>query len=94
MAIPLLGRLSIKEWPLIIISITLAWLEYLISTISSLLPTTVIQLFDLVIKTVYEFTSEPIKLMGYETEGKIKYTRYINSRDSIPRSPSRMPNIT
>ena len=38
MTIPLIGRLSLLDWPLIIISFTLAWVEFIISLITTLLP--------------------------------------------------------
>ena len=36
MTIPLIGRLSLLDWPLIIISFTLAWVEFIISLITTL----------------------------------------------------------
>ncbi|CAK7897221.1 sterol esterase Tgl1p [[Candida] anglica] len=63
MAIPLLGRISIREWPLFIISLSLAWLEYVSSLITSLLPAPIIQIFTSGITLFYRFSAEPINLI-------------------------------
>lgn len=67
MAIPVLGRLSVREWPVIIISITLAWFEYVISIISILLPEPVIDMFTLGVRTIYSFGADPIRISQNET---------------------------
>lgn len=46
MQIPLLGRLGILEWPVLIFALMLALLESLLSVITSILPTFVIHIFD------------------------------------------------
>lgn len=80
MAIPFLGRLAISEWPIIIVSITLAWFEYLVSIISLLLPSPIIDMFTLGVKTVYSFGSDPIKIVGSEEsdEHSVESYRYMN----------------
>ncbi|ODV64950.1 alpha/beta-hydrolase [Hyphopichia burtonii NRRL Y-1933] len=64
MYIPLLGRLSILEWPIIIISFLLTWIEYLISVITGILPSPIINLCTNTIQQIYKFTSNPIDLIS------------------------------
>lgn len=54
MYIPLLGRLSFFEYPILVITFTLAWLEYIISTITTLLPSSVISLFTITTSNIYK----------------------------------------
>jgi lysosomal acid lipase/cholesteryl ester hydrolase len=64
MAIPLLGRLSVTEWPLVFVSITLAWIEYVLSWILALLPNHVIHCFTWCLKVLYSFSADPIRIIG------------------------------
>lgn len=63
MTIPLLGRLNIFDWPIIIISFTLAWFESLVSAITTLLPWQFIHACTTVVKQLFRFTSNPIDLI-------------------------------
>ncbi|CAD1809206.1 alpha/beta hydrolase fold family protein [Candida parapsilosis] len=63
MTIPLLGRLNILDWPIIIVSFSLAWFEFLVSTITTLLPWQFINACTEVVKQLFRFTSNPINLM-------------------------------
>lgn len=63
MTIPLLGRLNIFDWPIIIISFTLAWFESLVSAITTLLPWQFIDACTTVVKQLFRFTSNPIDLI-------------------------------
>ncbi|KAI5957515.1 TGL1 [Candida theae] len=63
MSIPLLGRLNIFDWPFIIISFTLAWFEFLVSVITTLLPWQFINACTTVVKQFFRFTSNPIVLI-------------------------------
>lgn len=53
MAIPFLGRLALYEYPLLVVSFTLAWLEYIISIITMFLPDSVIKLFTITTRQIY-----------------------------------------
>lgn len=63
MYIPLLGRLAMREWPLLIVSFTLAWLEFIITIITQFLPSLVIRFFTSTTTLIYRFTSNPINLI-------------------------------
>lgn len=83
MYIPLLGRLSVLEWPLIIVSFVLAWIEFIISLITRILPMPIINIFTNTIKLFYKFTSNPINLISSSVnsstnvqEVKYKYLNY------------------
>lgn len=54
MYIPLLGRLSVYEYPILLISFTLAWLEYIISTITTLLPASIISICTITTSNIYK----------------------------------------
>lgn len=45
MYIPLIGRVSLLDWPVIFFSLFLAWLEFIINGITALLPNPIISLF-------------------------------------------------
>lgn len=53
MYVPFLGRLSIWEYPILVISFTLAWLEYIISVITWLLPVPVISFCTWIMDGIY-----------------------------------------
>lgn len=55
MYIPLLGRLSVYEYLILCTSFTLAWLEYIISVITHLLPGPVIKLFTFSVTKIYNW---------------------------------------
>ncbi|CAI5756774.1 unnamed protein product [Candida verbasci] len=63
MSIPLLGRLHILDWPLIIMSFTLAWFEFIISIITTLLPDSFIEFCTFITKQFFKFTSNPVNLI-------------------------------
>lgn len=56
MYVPFLGRLSVLEWPVVLVSFVLSWTEYTFSVITRCLPKTVINAFTLVLRLVYRFT--------------------------------------
>lgn len=55
MAIPFLGRLSLLEWPMVIVSFIAAYVEFIISTITTLLPSPIIHLFTNILNQFYTF---------------------------------------
>jgi lysosomal acid lipase/cholesteryl ester hydrolase len=59
MYLPLVGRIGIFDWPVIVLSFLLAWSEFIISTITVVLPDTVISLFTLTVKMIYR--GNPLK---------------------------------
>ncbi|KAI3402411.2 TGL1 [Candida oxycetoniae] len=63
MTIPFLGRLHLLDWPVIIVSFMLAWSEFLISAITTLLPDSFIKTCTFVTRQVFRFTSNPINLV-------------------------------
>lgn len=63
MYVPLLGRLALREWLLLVLSFSLAWLEFIISIITQFLPSIVIQFFTSTTLVLYRFTSNPINLI-------------------------------
>lgn len=83
MTIPLLGRLNIFDWPVIIISFSLAWFEFLVSLITTLLPWRFINACTTVVKQLFRFTSNPIDLItqlipianGFDSEEKFHYLK-------------------
>lgn len=81
MYIPLLGRLLILEWPLVVISFLLTWLEYVSNAITKLLPQPVIGLMTRSVKAVYKLTANPINFITKEdrdfAENKMPY-KYIS----------------
>ena len=97
MTIPLIGRLSLLDWPLIIISFTLAWVEFIISLITTLLPSKFIDFCTFVTKQVYKFTPNPITLIikqkkiDINDEENIKYL-YIKS--DIPKFTKKSYDLT
>lgn len=69
MYIPLLGRISVLEWPVIIISFILSWLEYVISIITNTLPREVIDFFTTTVSLLYKLTPNPITLILSSQKG-------------------------
>lgn len=63
MYVPLLGRLALREWLLLILSFSLAWLEFIITIITQFLPSIVIQFFTSATLILYRFTSNPVNLI-------------------------------
>lgn len=53
MQLPLLGRLNVLEWPVLVFSLLLVMLESMLSIITSVLPSTVIQIFDILTSLVF-----------------------------------------
>ncbi|KAK6461098.1 triglyceride lipase-cholesterol esterase [Scheffersomyces coipomensis] len=62
MYVPFFGRISLLDWPIIVVSFLLAWSEYIISKITNSLPTIVIGTFTMVTSLIYKFIS-PVNLM-------------------------------
>lgn len=63
MYIPLLGRLSVIEWPVIAFSLLLAWVEFIISVITRFLPLPVIDFCTATTQLLYRHTANPINLI-------------------------------
>lgn len=64
MHIPLIGRLRILEWPVLLFSLILVLLESLLSVITSLLPSFVIHLFDALTSALFSlFPSNGINIL-------------------------------
>lgn len=59
MYIPLIGRISLLDWPVIALSFFLAWSEFIITTITFLLPDAIISLFTTTVKLI--ITNNPLK---------------------------------
>jgi len=55
MPIPLLGRLSLLEWPMVIISFFFAYIEFIISIITKCLPSPIIHLCTNILNQFYTF---------------------------------------
>lgn len=60
MYLPFLGRLSVLEWPLLVVSLFLSWLEYVSNVVARLLPTPVLAMFTSTLQLGYKFTANPI----------------------------------
>ncbi|SGZ57038.1 CIC11C00000003557 [Sungouiella intermedia] len=63
MYFPLIGRLSLLEWPLLLISVLLTWIEYVSTAITKLLPTPVLSLMTGSVKALYKLTPNPINFI-------------------------------
>ncbi|EGV63199.1 cholesterol esterase [Yamadazyma tenuis] len=70
MAIPLLGRLSVAEYCILSVSFTLAWLEYIISYITHILPSPVINGFTFTVKKIYNMLNLTI---SYNSDKRYQY---------------------
>ncbi|CUM68248.1 uncharacterized protein PRCAT00005969001 [Priceomyces carsonii] len=79
MYIPLIGRLSLSEWPVILISFALTWIEYFVAVITTLLPIGVINAFSKALLIFYSFTTNPIRLLNVVRDDEIKYS-YLDRR--------------
>lgn len=91
MRLPVLGRLSILEWPLLLVSLLLSWLEYVSNIITQLLPTPIIDAITYTLQLGYRWTTNPVQLehsAGSE-EGYFKYTR-----DASEMDPARQKLVT
>lgn len=73
MRIPFFRRLAIGDWPLVAISFLLAWTESIISLITYILPISLLQGFTRLTQLIYQFTSNPIRLIQQTTEEQFKY---------------------
>ena len=74
MYFPLLGRVRISDWPFILLSLLLAWAEFIVSAITFILPLFIIDLCTKTTKLIYGFTSNPINLIkGNEQADESKY---------------------
>lgn len=77
MYIPILGRLSFWEFPVLAVSIVLSWLEYVILIITSALPREVIDFFTAAVSLVYKMTPNPINLISstprVAADGQVSY---------------------
>ncbi|KAK6454718.1 triglyceride lipase-cholesterol esterase [Scheffersomyces xylosifermentans] len=63
MYVPLLGRLGWLDWPVIATSFALAWVEFIVSVITALLPSSVLDFFAVATTTMYSlFTTNPVAL--------------------------------
>lgn len=85
MYIPFIGRLSILEWPLVIVSLLLTWLEYVSIAITKLLPQPVITIMTGSVKAVYKLTSNPINFIAKEDRTSAELTvpyKYISKSDT------------
>ena len=56
MRVPVLGRLSVFEWPLLLISLFLSWLEYISNIITQFLPSPVIGVITRTLQLTYNLT--------------------------------------
>lgn len=52
MYVPLIGRISLLDWPVIVLSFVLAWSEFILTSITYLLPDTVISIFTTSVKLI------------------------------------------
>lgn len=82
MYIPLIGRLSLYEWPIIVTSFLLAWIEYIVTVITKLLPAPVIALCTSSIKFLYNLGSNPVNLIKQVHDDSVLY-KYIGSESLI-----------
>lgn len=98
MYVPLLGRLSLLEWPVILTSFFLAWIEYISSLITRLLPTPIITIFTHTLQLIYKFTSNPINLISSTANSssnvqEIKY-KYLNYNVNLEISKEKYELMT
>ncbi|KAI5951731.1 TGL1 [Candida jiufengensis] len=71
MPVPLLGRLNLFDWPVIIVSFSLAWFEFIVSIITTLLPRPIIKICTIITKQFFKLTSNPIDLIiGQSSKGE------------------------
>lgn len=83
MYIPFIGRLSVLEWPVLIISVLLTWIEYLSIAVTKLLPNPVISLITGTIKVIYKLTPHPINFITKDSakfDPDVPY-KYISKSD-------------
>ena len=83
MTIPLIGRLSLFDWPIIIISFVLAWAEIIVTNITAVLPSTFISLFTWVTGNIFSLTSNAIDIKREEAAGEDDQAKfhYLKSKD-------------
>ena len=60
--LPIVGRLSAKEWLPLIFYFCLAWLEFIVLVVTKSLPSTLIDEFTKVIRFIYSFMRNPYEL--------------------------------
>lgn len=86
MYIPFIRRLSVLEWPVVVVSFLLAWLEYVSTVITMLLPKPILMLMTGSIKAVYRLTPNNISLIAKEnndsSEQEISF-KYISKSDDV-----------
>lgn len=84
MYIPFIGRLSVFEWPVVVVSFLVAWLEYVSIAITKLLPNSVLSLMTRTIKAIYKLTPNPINFIANEdkdcTDPEVPY-KYVSKSD-------------
>lgn len=82
MYIPFIGRLSVLEWPVLIISVLLTWLEYVSTAVTKLLPTPVLSIMTGSVKVMYKLTSNPINFITKDApiDPEVPY-KYISKAD-------------
>lgn len=89
MYVPLVGRISLIEWPLIVVSFILSWLEYVISTITTILPQSVIDLFTASISLIYKMSPNPINLIlssrADSPDGHVSYKYFYRRGASVEK---------
>lgn len=83
MRLPFLGRLSILEWPLLVISIFLTWLEYASNAVAHLLPTPVLAAFTYMLKVVYRLTPNPINFITKNDDADEVPYKYVTNAEGI-----------
>ncbi|OBA21034.1 alpha/beta-hydrolase [Metschnikowia bicuspidata var. bicuspidata NRRL YB-4993] len=74
MYVPFLGRLSVIEWFLLLVSFWLSWMEYVSNIITKLLPTPVLTLISSTLRLMY-------KLMGQKINFTTKKLAILNDQD-------------
>lgn len=91
MRLPVLGRLSILEWPLLFISLLLSWLEYVSNIITHLLPSPVIAAISYTLQLGYRWTPNPVQL-EHSAGADVGHFKY--ARDSSEQDPNRQKRVT
>lgn len=83
MYIPLLGRLSLYEWLLLVVSFLLSWVEYVSNIITQLLPTPILAAMTFTLKLTYQLTANPINFITKKSAAENMPYKYILSEDGI-----------
>lgn len=92
MSVPVLGRLSVFEWLLVVVSMGFSWLEYASNVITKLLPPSIIQLFSYTLNQAYRYTSNPISFITkrQESPGDAITFKYVSCAGDIARDKYRL----